>query len=246
MRGDPQTAPPAVEPPAHRRRDARLVGRARPGVVPRAGVRPAARRGRHPRPPACWSPGRTTERWSGACSVDGAAVTCLLRSYPDSLAVAGHVASVDVICGDLAKLGPEDRFDAVVALDDLDRLTSVEADHRGWAEAFAQLLAAVRPGGALLLGVENYPGRPPARADVAVVRRPRRLGLDAGRRRRRDPAGRAVQLLDRLDAAGVRVDPDLRGLRRSDRPDRAAVPAQGRAGATLEATHAQPDQPWAE
>jgi SAM-dependent methyltransferase len=80
-------------------------------------------------------------------------VTLLLRSQPDAEAAAAR--GVPVLCGSLAKLTDADRFDLVVALDGLDRLCSVEGPQYDWADSLQVLERALRPGGTLLLAVEN-------------------------------------------------------------------------------------------
>ncbi|GID96422.1 hypothetical protein ACFQFC_21645 [Amorphoplanes digitatis] len=85
-----------------------------------------------------------------------AEVTCLVRSQPDAAALAGRGATV--LCGSLAKLTGAERYDAVVALDGVDRLCSVEGPQYDWAESVRALHRVLRPGGALLLSVENELG----------------------------------------------------------------------------------------
>ena len=81
---------------------------------------------------------------------------CLLRSQPDAEAAAAR--GIDVLCGTLAKLTDTDRYDVVVALDGLDRLCSVEGPQYDWAESLQVLRRSLRPGGTLLLSVENELG----------------------------------------------------------------------------------------
>lgn len=83
-------------------------------------------------------------------------VTLLLRSHDDATAAAGR--GLDVLCGTLAKLTDTDRYDVVVALDGVDRLCSVEGPQYDWAECLQVLHRALRPGGTLLLSVENELG----------------------------------------------------------------------------------------
>ncbi|MCU7729736.1 hypothetical protein ODJ79_38970 [Actinoplanes sp. KI2] len=85
-----------------------------------------------------------------------ATVTCLVRSQPEAERLAAR--GLDVLCGTLTKLTDTDRWDAVVALDGLGRLCSVEGPQYGWAECLQVLKRALRPGGALLLAVENELG----------------------------------------------------------------------------------------
>ncbi|GAA2619350.1 methyltransferase domain-containing protein [Paractinoplanes durhamensis] len=84
-----------------------------------------------------------------------ASVTCLVRSQPDALAL--DATGVAVLCGTLTKLESE-RWDFVVALDGVGRLCSVEDAQLDWAESLAVLKRALRPGGTLLLAVENELG----------------------------------------------------------------------------------------
>jgi hypothetical protein len=83
-------------------------------------------------------------------------VTCLVRSQPaaDELDARG----LDVLCGTLPKVAPDRQWDVVVALDGLDRLCSAEGPQLGWAESLQVLRRALRPGGTLLLAVENELG----------------------------------------------------------------------------------------
>ncbi|WP_305785793.1 class I SAM-dependent methyltransferase [Symbioplanes lichenis] len=82
-------------------------------------------------------------------------VTCLVRSQPDAEALSA--TGVSVLCGDIAKL-PDDQYDLVVALDGTRRLCSVESPQYDWAGSVQALRRALRPGGALLLAVENELG----------------------------------------------------------------------------------------
>jgi hypothetical protein len=83
-------------------------------------------------------------------------VTCLVRSQPEAIELDAR--GLDVLCGTLAKLADADRWDVVVALDGLDRLCSVEGPQFDWAESLQSLKRALRPGGTLLLAVENELG----------------------------------------------------------------------------------------
>jgi hypothetical protein len=78
-------------------------------------------------------------------------VTVLVRSESDA-AVLDRYA---VLCGSLEKVPAVAAYDTVVALDGLDRLISAEAPDRSWDEILAMVAGLVRPGGRLLLGVEN-------------------------------------------------------------------------------------------
>jgi hypothetical protein len=85
-----------------------------------------------------------------------ATVTCLVRSQPDAIHLDGR--GLQVLCGTLSKLTVADRFDVVVALDGLDRLCSVEGPQLDWAESLQELKRVLRPGGTLLLAVDNELG----------------------------------------------------------------------------------------
>ena len=84
------------------------------------------------------------------------AVTCLVRSQPQ--AVELEARGLDVLCGTLAKVTDADHYDVVVALDGLDRLCSVEGPQYDWMESLQALKRTLRPGGTLLLAVENELG----------------------------------------------------------------------------------------
>ena len=83
-------------------------------------------------------------------------VTCLVRSQPEAERLDAR--GLDVLCGTLTKLTEAGRWDAVVALDGLDRLCSVEGPQYDWAECLRALRHALLPGGILLLTVENELG----------------------------------------------------------------------------------------
>jgi hypothetical protein len=82
-------------------------------------------------------------------------VTCLVRSQPAAAAL--DAKGIEVLCGSLPKLDSE-RWDVVVAFDGVGRLCSVEGPQLDWAESLAVLKRALRPGGTLLLTVENELG----------------------------------------------------------------------------------------
>ncbi|MGK5739512.1 class I SAM-dependent methyltransferase [Micromonospora sp. URMC 103] len=130
-----------------------------------------------------------------------AEVTCLLRSYPDGVALATRTARV--VVGGPAGLPDGELFDVVIAGAGLDPVESVEGPRLGWSGVLARLSGALRPGGALLLRVDNpmglrrlvdvtpwYARREDDAWSISGV-------LDTGR-----PANRA-QLGDRLAAAGL-------------------------------------------
>ncbi|MBO3743727.1 hypothetical protein [Actinoplanes flavus] len=83
-------------------------------------------------------------------------VTLLLRSRPDAERV--DVRDVRVLCGTLSTFTDTDRYDAVIALDGTDRLHSPEGPPPDWTDSVRVLKRALRPGGTLLLAVENELG----------------------------------------------------------------------------------------
>ncbi|SCL48754.1 hypothetical protein GA0070606_1359 [Micromonospora citrea] len=82
-----------------------------------------------------------------------AEVTCLLRSHPDAVALADRAARV-VVAGP-AGLPADERYDVVIAGAGLDAVESVEGARLGWAGVLDRLAAALRPGGTLLLRLDN-------------------------------------------------------------------------------------------
>ncbi|WP_045739557.1 hypothetical protein [Actinoplanes rectilineatus] len=84
-------------------------------------------------------------------------VTVLLRGVPDGEALPGR-PGLEVCCGSLEKLAAVPAYDTVVALDGLERTGSTESPGPSWADGLAQLLAVLRPGGRLLLGLANPVG----------------------------------------------------------------------------------------
>lgn len=82
-----------------------------------------------------------------------AEVTCLLRSHPDAVALAQRAARV--VVGGPAGLTDDETYDVVIAAAGLDPVESVEGTRFGWDGVLARLVAAVRPGGALLLRLDN-------------------------------------------------------------------------------------------
>ncbi|GIF15229.1 class I SAM-dependent methyltransferase [Actinoplanes teichomyceticus] len=94
-----------------------------------------------------------------AALAPGREVTCLLRSHPDALAQDRRaVPGVRVLCGTLPKLDDPERYDAVLALDGTTRLCSPEGPQLDWPDALRALRRTLRPGGLLLLTVENELG----------------------------------------------------------------------------------------
>ncbi|MEU4399176.1 class I SAM-dependent methyltransferase [Micromonospora orduensis] len=82
-----------------------------------------------------------------------AEVTCLLRSHPDAVALAPRAAHV--VVGGPAGLPADETYDVVIAAAGLDPVESVEGARLGWDGVLARLVGALRPGGALLLRLDN-------------------------------------------------------------------------------------------
>ncbi|MFF0254101.1 class I SAM-dependent methyltransferase [Micromonospora zamorensis] len=131
-----------------------------------------------------------------------AEVTCLLRSHPDAVALARRAAHV--VVGGPAGLPDDETYDVVIAGAGLDPVESVEGVRLGWDGVLARLVTAVRPGGALLLRLDNplglhrlvattpwYAGRDDSAWAIGGV-------LDRGHPANRD------QLRERLTGAGLR------------------------------------------
>ena len=102
-----------------------------------------------------------------------AGATVLVRGVADAEALDGR--GLTVWCGSLEKMAAEPAFDAVVALDGLGRLCTPEAPDLSWPETLGLLLAVLKPGGRLVLGVPNDFGLdrllalPPSPADTDWV-----------------------------------------------------------------------------
>ncbi|WBB55368.1 hypothetical protein [Verrucosispora sp. WMMD573] len=138
-------------------------------------------------------------------ALPSADLTVLVRGLPDAETLASRYADragVRVCCGGPEKLAGTPPYDTVVALDGLDRLDSVEGAQLTWGETFDLLVSVLRPGGRLLLGVENPLGlhrmltSPPPSADSDWSA----LGEYDDTR----PAGPA-RLRARLTASGLRI-----------------------------------------
>ncbi|MEV4656069.1 class I SAM-dependent methyltransferase [Micromonospora sp. NPDC049301] len=131
-----------------------------------------------------------------------AEVTCLLRSHPDAVALAQRAARV--VVGGPAGLPAGETYDVVIAAAGLDSVESVEGARLGWDGVLARLVAAVRPGGALLLRLDN-----PLGLHRLVSTTPWYAGRDdsawtiGGVLDRAHPANRD-QLRERLTNAGLR------------------------------------------
>ncbi|NES15537.1 MULTISPECIES: class I SAM-dependent methyltransferase [Micromonospora] len=89
-----------------------------------------------------------------------AEVTCLLRSHLDGVALADRAAdrAVRVIVGGPAGLPAGEAYDVVIAGSGLDPVESVEGARLGWDGVLATLAGALRPGGTLLLRLDNPVG----------------------------------------------------------------------------------------
>ncbi|SIN42082.1 hypothetical protein [Micromonospora cremea] len=131
-----------------------------------------------------------------------AEVTCLLRSHPDAVALAQRATRV--VVGGPAGLPTDETYDVVIAGAGLDPVESVEGTRLGWNGVLARLVAAVRPGGALLLRLDN-----PLGLHRLVATTPWYAGRDDsawvidGVLDRARPANRD-QLRERLTDAGLR------------------------------------------
>ncbi|MEV4201114.1 class I SAM-dependent methyltransferase [Micromonospora globbae] len=130
-----------------------------------------------------------------------AEVTCLLRSYPDGVALAARAARV--VVGGPAGLADDERFDVVIAGSGLDAVESVEGARLGWGGVLARLAGALRPGGTLLLRVDNPVGlRRLVDADPWYARRDDHAWTIAGVLDTDHPANRE-QVRDRLARVGL-------------------------------------------
>jgi SAM-dependent methyltransferase len=86
-----------------------------------------------------------------------AEVTCLMRSCPDGVALTERPGGrpARVVVGGPAGLPDAERFDVVIAAAGLDAVESVEGARLGWDGVLDRLVAALAPGGTLLLGLDN-------------------------------------------------------------------------------------------
>lgn len=85
-------------------------------------------------------------------------LSLLVRGVDDGEVLAGRYADAEVHVGSLGRFRPAEQFDTIVALDGLERLGSAEAAELGWGRSLDLLRDLLRPGGLLLLGVENFLG----------------------------------------------------------------------------------------
>ncbi|MEU8208845.1 class I SAM-dependent methyltransferase [Micromonospora sp. NPDC049044] len=131
-----------------------------------------------------------------------AEVTCLLRSHPDAVALAQRAAHL--VVGGPAGLPDDETYDVVIAPAGLDPVESVEGTRLGWDGVLARLVAAVRPGGALVLRVDNPLGLHRLVATTPwYADREDSAWTIGGVLDRTHPANRD-QLHERLTAAGLR------------------------------------------
>ncbi|MBO1755625.1 hypothetical protein [Allobranchiibius sp. CTAmp26] len=97
----------------------------------------------------------------------GRSVTVLVRSHDDADRIAAEApAQVRVVAGSLAAfaVGDHASYDAVVAVDGLDRSGDLAGAATSWAEALHLLCGQLRPGGTLVVGARN-----PARLDELLA-----------------------------------------------------------------------------
>ncbi|ASW55316.1 hypothetical protein [Plantactinospora sp. KBS50] len=139
-------------------------------------------------------------------------LTLLVRGVPDADALAEryrHRPRITVCCGGPEKLPAQPPYDTVIALDGLRRLASAEGAQLPWAEGLELLLAALRPGGRLLLGMENLLG---LHRLVALPRE--RTDTDWGTPEEYDPSRPAGlrRVLAYLDGAGLTVTDSYAGF----------------------------------
>ncbi|WP_328528397.1 hypothetical protein OG984_22455 [Nocardioides sp. NBC_00368] len=87
--------------------------------------------------------------------------TVILRTHADAELVSERYAgrSVDVVCGDLRAWTPDRPVDAVLALDGLGRVATIDADPADW-HALSEHLAGIAPGDSRLALVVPNPGSP--------------------------------------------------------------------------------------
>ena len=85
---------------------------------------------------------------------DGHTVELLLRSVPDARAARSrHAGTVAIQCGALDRIAGE--YDAIIAVDGVNRSLTPDSTTVGWTAAVQTLHDAVRPGGPVILLVPN-------------------------------------------------------------------------------------------
>lgn len=84
----------------------------------------------------------------------------VVRSIPDAARIGAELPQATVLCGTLeAACAGHAPYDLVVALDDVTRVLSLEADqHVSWRQLALTLLTLAADEGAVLLGIENELG----------------------------------------------------------------------------------------
>ncbi|MGA8117873.1 MAG: hypothetical protein WCA46_29910, partial [Actinocatenispora sp.] len=95
-----------------------------------------------------------------ALTARGLVADLVLRSLPDARATRVQLAAtgVRVLCGGLDRLPSDDTvggYDAVLALDGVDRLCGPDSPPHGWTDMVALLAGLARPGGLLAVLVDN-------------------------------------------------------------------------------------------
>ncbi|HEX2773842.1 MAG TPA: hypothetical protein VHN18_15615 [Micromonosporaceae bacterium] len=88
----------------------------------------------------------------------GAAVSCVVRSLEDAERIARDYPDVTVYCGTIGKVDAPDGFDLIVAADGMDRLTSVEGDHRNADDLIEAMASLLSTHGVLALMHQNIFG----------------------------------------------------------------------------------------
>ncbi|NUT42593.1 MAG: hypothetical protein HOV86_21655 [Thermoactinospora sp.] len=87
-----------------------------------------------------------------------ARVACVMRSLPDAQETARRHAdrdTVTVACGGIEKIAAEAEYDLVLVPSGLERALSTDSPQLPWAEVLHHLTAMLKPGGRLVVAVEN-------------------------------------------------------------------------------------------
>lgn len=91
----------------------------------------------------------------------GARVDCVLRSLPDAQEAARRHAdqdSVTVACGGIEKIASADEYDCVLVPSGLERTLSTDSPPLSWGEVLRHLTGMLKPGGRLIVALENELG----------------------------------------------------------------------------------------